>query len=149
MWRAVANAAKFVRPGGLLYLMLYRDATCAPIWKFIKRFFVASPRPVQFLLRNTFAGVQIAGMFLKHRSVSKVQGVIREYGEHTRGMSWYIDSTDWIGGHPFEFTDVATVNGFLQPKGFERAKIDPAVTRKPFGLRGTGSYQYLFHRVGE
>jgi len=147
MWAAIANAAGLVRPGGLLYLMLYRDATCAPIWKFIKRFYVASPRPVQFLMRNSFAGIQITGMLLKHKSPAKVRKMIRDYGGDSRGMSWYIDSTDWIGGYPFEYAEAEEVTAFLEAKGFELTKIEPQITPKPFGLRGTGSYQYLFQRA--
>ena len=147
MWQGITNAASLVKGDGMLYLMIYRDAVCAPIWKVIKRTYVESPGFVQYLIRNTFAGVQIAGMLAKHRSPRKVRQVIADYGLTSRGMSWYIDSTDWIGGYPFEYAEAETVIAFLAKAGFKLRKIYPEIGPKPFGWQGTGSYQYLFQKL--
>ena len=45
MWQGITNAASLVKPGGLLYLMLYRDAVLAPVWKRVKWCYVKSPSP--------------------------------------------------------------------------------------------------------
>jgi 2-polyprenyl-6-hydroxyphenyl methylase/3-demethylubiquinone-9 3-methyltransferase len=146
MWHGINNAASLVRPDGFLYLMLYRDAVCAPLWKAIKRTYVASPNFIKFVMRNAFAGAQISGMLIKHRSPAKVRKVIREYGDTSRGMSWYIDSTDWIGGYPFEYAEAEEVIAFCRQRGFELNKLFPEITPRSLGVRGTGSYQYLFQR---
>jgi 2-polyprenyl-3-methyl-5-hydroxy-6-metoxy-1,4-benzoquinol methylase len=147
MWRGVTNAASLVKPGGMLYLMLYRDAALAPIWKAIKRTYVKSPRAVKFAMRNAFAGLQIAGMLVKHKSPAKVRKIIREYGATSRGMSWYIDSTDWVGGYPFEYAEAETVIAFCEKAGFKLRKISPEISPRTLGWRGTGSYQYLFEKT--
>jgi len=144
MWQAITNTVSLVNPGGNLYLMLYRDATLAPVWKQIKRFYVKSPGFLKFLIRNVFAGIQLAGIAAKGKNPLKV---IKKYGETSRGMSWYIDSTDWIGGYPFEYAEAEEVISFLEKYGFKLKKIYPEITPKALGWRGTGSYQYLFEKV--
>jgi 2-polyprenyl-6-hydroxyphenyl methylase/3-demethylubiquinone-9 3-methyltransferase len=147
MWKAIANAASLVKPDGFLYLMIYRDAWLAPFWKAIKRTYVKAPGFVKFLMRNAFAGLQIIGMLAKHLSPRKVRARIRDYGVSNRGMSWYVDLTDWIGGYPFEYAEAEAVIAALERSGFALVKILPAITPKALGVRGTGSYQYLFKKT--
>jgi 2-polyprenyl-6-hydroxyphenyl methylase/3-demethylubiquinone-9 3-methyltransferase len=144
MWDAIANSAGLVRPGGFLYMMLYRDARSASIWRAIKRRYVKSGTVLKFLMRNTFASALVAGLIIKGRNPRRV---MREYGLKSRGMSWYVDVTDWVGGYPFEFTDAESVIAFLASRGFTLRNIYPPISPPSMGLRGTGSYQYLFQRA--
>jgi D-serine deaminase-like pyridoxal phosphate-dependent protein len=143
LWTALENSARLVRPGGYLYLMLYRDAMLAPAWKTIKRMYVASPGVVQFLMRNTFAAVLVAALLVKGKNPFRV---IPAYGKSSRGMSWYVDVTDWIGGYPFECASAEQVIAFLDSRGFSLRKLVPPLHRRPIGLLGTGNYRYLFQR---
>jgi SAM-dependent methyltransferase len=144
MWAAVANCLPLVAPGGRLHLMLYRDAWLAPTWRFIKRTYSRSPSAIQWTMRNSFAAVQILGLLCKGRNPRRV---MREYGNKgTRGMSWYTDVVDWIGGYPFEYTDAETLIAFVGQRGFRLLKIKPAIYKKQVGWQGTGSYQYIFER---
>lgn len=142
MWKAIFNTSSLVKPNGYLYLMLYRDAHLAPVWKWIKKFYVKSPGIFKYFIRNSFAAIQIIGILLKGKNPFKI---IREYGNKGRGMSWFIDSTDWIGGYPFEYTEAEKVIEALKNRGFELINIYPKITPKSSGWKGTGSYQYLFH----
>jgi SAM-dependent methyltransferase len=144
MWRAIDNATRLVKPGGLLHLMLYRDAWLAPVWTGVKRFYSGSPRPVQWVVRNGFAGVQVLGLLLKGRNPRRV---MRDYGKSNRGMSWYTDVTDWIGGYPFEYASAEQVMAHLESRGFSTAKVYPEPYKKKMGWQGTGSYQYVFRRI--
>jgi 2-polyprenyl-6-hydroxyphenyl methylase/3-demethylubiquinone-9 3-methyltransferase len=143
MWDAISNSASLVNPGGFLYLMLYRDAWSAPLWRAIKRRYVRSGAGVKFVLRNTFAAALIAGLIIKGRNPRRV---MRDYGRNSRGMSWYVDVTDWVGGYPFEYTAAEAVIARLAQHGFALRNIVPPLSARPIGLRGTGSYQYLFQR---
>lgn len=143
MWTAISNAASLVEDGGLLYLMLYRDAKFAYTWKIVKKYYVNSSSPIKFLMRNIFALIQIIGIMAKGKNPITS---IRNYGINNRGMSWYTDSTDWIGGYPFEYCEAEEVINFLKPLGFELTKIYPQISKRGWGLFGTGSYQYLFHK---
>ena len=144
MWSAIRNSADLVRPGGCLYLMLYRDAKLARMWRRIKRTYVRVPNCIKFIMRNAFAAIQIAGMLAKGKNPIKS---IKAYGSKSRGMSWYTDITDWLGGYPFEYAEAEDVIAFLEPLGFTLSKIFPPISPKESGWRGTGSYQYLFTRA--
>jgi 2-polyprenyl-3-methyl-5-hydroxy-6-metoxy-1,4-benzoquinol methylase len=143
MWDAITNSASLVNPGGFLYLMLYRDAWSAPVWRAVKRRYVNSGAVVRFVIRNTYAAAAIAGLVAKGRNPKRV---IRDYGRKSRGMSWYVDLTDWVGGYPFEYTGAETVIARLASHGFTLRNLVPPISPRPIGLRGTGSYQYLFER---
>lgn len=144
MWRAIDNCVRLVKPGGNLYLMLYRDAWCAGAWRTIKRSYVRGGPAWQWLLRNGFAAVLITGLVLKGRNPRRV---MRDYGASSRGMSWYVDVTDWVGGYPFEYASAERVIAHVGARGLKLVKIFPQISAKPLGWRGTGSYQYLF-RLG-
>ena len=98
MWHAIQACGSLVSPGGYLYLMLYRDAWLAPMWRLIKGRYTGGGALVRFMLRNVFAALLVTGMLLKAKNPLKV---IDEYGKRSRGMSWYVDVTDWVGGYPF------------------------------------------------
>lgn len=144
MWDAIQNTAELVQPDGYLYLMLYRDARLAGVWKRIKRTYVYAPAVIKFAMRNIFSAILIAGILAKGKNPIKS---IKNYGIKSRGMSWYTDVTDWIGGYPFEYAEAEDIIEFLEPLGFKLIKINPSISKKSWGLFGTGSYQYLFRRV--
>jgi len=142
MWPAIDNCLTLLKRGGDLHLMLYRDAYLAPVWKFVKMTYSMSPSSIQWVLRNGFAGIQVIGLLARGRNPLKV---MRAYGKSNRGMSWYTDSTDWIGGYPFEYASAEEVIGRLKPRGLDLVRITPEPYKKPVGWMGTGSYQYVFH----
>jgi len=143
MWEALRNAAELVLPAGHLYLMLYRHDHCAPIWLRIKRRYTRGSRLTQLAIRNGFAAMLIVGMALKGRNPVRS---IRTY-QKNRGMSWYTDITDWVGGYPFEYAEANEVIEFLKPIGFTLTKIKPEIGPRQLGWRGVGSHQYLFQRA--
>jgi SAM-dependent methyltransferase len=141
MWEGLGHCASLVEPGGLLYIMLYRDAYLAGLWKRIKYTYTVVPRWAQSLMRNSFAAFLICGALLKGKNPLRT---IREYGKKERGMSWYVDVTDWVGGYPFEYASADETTAFLTSRGFEILKISPKPDGKfNLGYRGTGSYEYL------
>lgn len=144
MWGAIDACARLVKPGGYLYLMLYRDAALASTWRRIKRFYTRTNPFMRSLLRNSFAAFLICGLLLKGRNPFRV---IRDYPVNSRGMEWYIDVTDWVGGYPFEYASADEVSTFLRGRGFELQNILPKPDHSfNLGYRGTGAYRYLFRR---
>ncbi len=144
MWNAIRNAASLVKPGGQFYIMLYRDSHLAGMWKFIKRVYTFSPSPVQFLLRILYAGMLLTALALSGRNPARV---VRDYGKKMRGMTWYVDVVDWLGGYPFEYCSAEECIDFLKPMGFKLTKIYPEISPRQLGLKGTGSYTFLFERA--
>jgi len=148
MWNAIDNAASLVNPGGYLHIMLYRDAVLAGAWTRIKRFFVRAPGFVQWLMQAFWASFLFVALLLRGRNPIRV---IRDYPKTSRGMSWWIDIRDWIGGYPFEVAAARDVIDFLKERGFEIQKMQTGSAKDPFarpiGLKGTGSICYLFKRA--
>lgn len=93
MWEGIDNCSKLVNPGGYLYLMLYREAWLSPVWKFIKKTYTRGGELTQFVLRNAFTSFLILGLLCKFKNPMRV---IRDYGNNSRGMSWYLDVIDWV-----------------------------------------------------
>jgi 2-polyprenyl-6-hydroxyphenyl methylase/3-demethylubiquinone-9 3-methyltransferase len=148
MWEAIENCIRLVRPNGYLYLMLYRDALLGPAWRSAKRFYTQSGPVTKFVIRNGFASFLVLGMLAKLKNPIRS---IRSYPEKgSRGMEWYIDITDWVGGYPFEYASYTEVCDFVTARGFEIANIKPKPEVAPrfhLGYRGMGSFQYLFRRT--
>lgn len=144
MWKALKNTLTIVKKNGVVYLMIYRDAHLAYIWKIVKKTYVHAPNFIKFIMRNSFAAIQIAGILAKGKNPFRS---IKNYELKSRGMSWYTDVVDWIGGYPFEYAEAEEIIDFFQRNGFELAKIKPKISKKSWGLWGTGSYQYIFRNM--
>ena len=58
-----------------------------------------------------------------------------------RGMSFYYDVIDWVGGYPYEYAASEEIIGYLEEKGFRCIKlVKPAVP--------TGCNEFVFLRNG-
>ncbi|NDB17165.1 MAG: hypothetical protein EB018_09795 [Gammaproteobacteria bacterium] len=64
---------------------------------------------------------------------------IRDYGRN-RGMSWWHDKIDWIGGLPFEVAKPEEIFDFYRNRGFA---LDRLVTC----AGGLGCNEFVFTRV--
>jgi len=98
MWEAIIKAASMVAPNGLLAIALYRKTHMDPFWKLEKRLYAHSPQIVQSVVR----AVYIAAFRLGKLATG---GNFREYVANyrsSRGMDFYHDVHDWLGGYPYE-----------------------------------------------
>lgn len=145
MWLGIQNCMNLVNPGGYLYLMLYRDATLASTWKVIKRRYTRGGSITKWLILNSFAGILILGALAKGKNPLRI---IRDYKKKSRGMEWYLDVRDWVGGYPFEYASADQTEAFVSKGGFKLENIYPKPDGKMnLGWRGTGNYTYLFRKV--
>jgi hypothetical protein len=53
---------------------------------------------------------------------------VREYGERARGMSYWRDVEDWLGGLPYDFTCEAEIRGMADRNGYT---LEHVITRSP------------------
>ena len=122
VWRAVDNASKTVADGGTFYIALYSaDVQSDPqFWLDVKqRYNRASPWQRwqmewwyvwHFIMgRNPMRIGTLAVRIVRHRL--------------TRGMSFFADIRDWLGGWPMQFTRDADVIKFLGERGFSLTNI--------------------------
>jgi len=128
MWEAIRNVAKQVSPGGLLVLAIYNQHLTSPVWKFIKRLYNRLPGFGRVSMAVLFSGIIYVAKFL-------VTG--RNPLEKERGMDFWFDVVDWIGGYPYEYTTPLEVEKFVTAQGFKPSNSIPA--RVP-----TGCNEFVF-----
>jgi 2-polyprenyl-6-hydroxyphenyl methylase/3-demethylubiquinone-9 3-methyltransferase len=132
MWRAIDAAAAAVSgaPGALLVLALYNRHWSSPAWKIVKRLYNISPRPVRKVMVWKFCAVIAAAKFAVTR---------RNPFRQRRGMSFYHDVVDWVGGYPYEYATREEVIARVEGKGLACVKVMRPVTP-------TGCNQFVFER---
>jgi 2-polyprenyl-6-hydroxyphenyl methylase/3-demethylubiquinone-9 3-methyltransferase len=97
MWQAIENAAGRVAPGGLFVIAIYNRTWSSPAWNAIKRFYVhASPTVQKALVGATWVVGATARALYTRTSPFKQR----------RGMSFYHNMVDWVGGYPYEYATV-------------------------------------------
>jgi 2-polyprenyl-6-hydroxyphenyl methylase/3-demethylubiquinone-9 3-methyltransferase len=140
MWRAIHCAAQHVKPGGLLALALYQKRVTCAAWVVEKRFYTKCPRALQALIRGIYGAALLLGVAISGRNP------IRYYRGYksSRGMSFWHDVHDWLGGYPYESSTPEETCAFVENMGFEPAMI--AALKKSLGLFGTGCAEYVFRR---
>ncbi len=118
IWRAVELALTTVAPRGTLVLALYNyQRVLTPVWSAIKQTYVALPRPLQGAMNAIF--VTAFGIFTVAADAVRGRNPFgRLRGTNRRGMSFYHDIVDWIGGWPFEAARPDEVTRFVAKSGF-------------------------------
>ena len=103
MWQAIRNTAALVNEDGVLFLSIYNRVEgrgSSAYWSRIKKLYNRVPtigkRAVEaaYVLRYS-----ILPEILRLRNPL---AAFRNYG-HDRGMSYWADLRDWLGGYPYEY----------------------------------------------
>ena len=138
LWEAIGKAAAMVAPNGLLAIALYRSTYLDPFWKWEKRVYAHAPAIVQRAVR----AIYLVAFRLRTLSTGRsFRDLVATYRSH-RGMDFYHDVHDWLGGSPYETTLAPEVDAKLTDLGFrmERSFVQP----KSIGLFGSGCDEYVY-----
>jgi 2-polyprenyl-6-hydroxyphenyl methylase/3-demethylubiquinone-9 3-methyltransferase len=138
MWRAVEVAAGLVRPEGLFAIGLYQQTPSCGVWRKIKRFYSSAARTVQALVRWPYTGLYIARIALSGTNPIRH---IRDY-KSLRGMNFFTDVHDWLGGYPYESASPEEIISFFGGLGFD-LQFDGRLPES-VGFFGTGVAQFSF-----
>jgi 2-polyprenyl-6-hydroxyphenyl methylase/3-demethylubiquinone-9 3-methyltransferase len=133
MWQAIRNAAALVAPDGVLVLAIYNAHWTSPFWTRVKRIYNRSPGLVRRGMNGIFGAAMYVGVWVVAR---------RNPLKKERGMDFWYDVIDWLGGYPFEVASAEQIREFLRPLGFEMKHLAPP--RVP-----TGCNEFVFQRVPE
>ena len=133
MWRAIDLVQGRVAPGGQLWIALYNDqGGISDRWKRVKQLHQACPPALRTAYVVVIGGVWAAWRVLCLRVPVKLAGIVlgkpqpdagtaspeaavsNPKAERQRGMHWWYDLVDWIGGWPFEVATPEEVLRFLQ-----------------------------------
>lgn len=138
VWRAIENAATRVKPGGQFYIALYSADVhvnpSAEFWLDLKLRYNAS----SIIGKRVIELWYIWRFNLRRRiwNLPKLMKHIRTY-KAQRGMSFYTDVRDWVGGWPMQFCRDAEVTKRVEAMGFKQAKI----------AAGQANTEFLFIRA--
>lgn len=113
--QAMAAVTEVVKPEGLLFIAIYNDqGWLSRYWSWVKKTYVSHPvlRP---LLVACHAPYLIALRYLVR--------FVRRKGDLERGMSYWHDLKDWLGGYPFEVIRPEEVVDFYSRHGFALEKM--------------------------
>jgi 2-polyprenyl-6-hydroxyphenyl methylase/3-demethylubiquinone-9 3-methyltransferase len=123
MWQALGIAATAVKPGGKLFISIYNDqGTASRRWKKVKKLYNELPRPLRFLVVWPTFWVLNWRNLVKDTLRGRPFHSIRNYGKD-RGMSFWRDLIDWVGGYPFEVATPEQIFDFYQERGFSLARL--------------------------
>jgi 2-polyprenyl-3-methyl-5-hydroxy-6-metoxy-1,4-benzoquinol methylase len=132
MKKAIENASSLVDDNGYLVLAIYNKHWTSPAWRFIKWVYCFSPAWLQAALNRLFFPVIAFAKFC-------VTG--RNPFVKNRGMDFYYDVIDWIGGYPYEYASGKELEALLAPMGFRCVKFEPAEVP-------TGCNEFVFVKNG-
>lgn len=128
LWRATQHAAELLRPGGVLVLAIYNHHWSSPLWWFVKWLYNYLPS-LQPLMRALFYPPLFLATLLTYGSPRTLP----------RGMDFYRDLVDWLGGYPYEY---ATKDEILKKLGQDFTLLSYLAPRVP-----TGNHQFVLRKV--
>jgi 2-polyprenyl-6-hydroxyphenyl methylase/3-demethylubiquinone-9 3-methyltransferase len=117
MWKAIDICTEFVAPDGLLILSIYNRHWSSFSWKCIKWCYNISPQFVKWLMVKSFYLIIYVAKFL----VTGKNPLKKE-----RGMNFYYDIIDWLGGYPYEYASIAEICNYLETNNFTSISVKKA-----------------------
>jgi 2-polyprenyl-6-hydroxyphenyl methylase/3-demethylubiquinone-9 3-methyltransferase len=137
MWKAIDNAGSLAKKGGLFYIAIYnkkKGVFGSEFWLRIKKMYNNSSNLGKKILRSLY----LYYLFVQIIASKKNPGlVIREYYIE-RGMNWWRDAVDWLGGYPYEYASVDEIVAYIKKKR-------PDFQLKNVRIRnGIGNNEFLF-----
>ncbi len=137
MWRAMDNSAGLVKNGGCFYVALYDyDIQVNPrpeYWLDVKRRYNRSSR-----IGRRRMELWYIWNYSLNRRLRNVWHLIRRVAQYKqeRGMAFYTDVVDWLGGWPMEFAKREDVRRWAEKSGLSLLKMKT----------GEANTEYLFRR---
>lgn len=131
MWKAIDLASKLAAPHSLFVIAIYNKHWSSGMWKMVKWFYNAMPKFVQRLMIWIYYPIIVMAKLIVTR---------KNPFKKRRGMSFYYDVIDWVGGYPYEYAAKEEVINHLEKAGFKCVKfVKPAVP--------TGCNEFVFLKI--
>jgi len=131
MWKAIDLSIDLVADKGYFIIAIYNRHWSSFGWKIIKWFYNVSPKFMKWLLIKFFYVIIFVAKFL----VTFKNPLKKE-----RGMNFYYDVIDWLGGYPYEYATVDEIKNYFEKKGFENIKTIKAQVP-------TGCNEFIFRKI--
>lgn len=138
MWKALENVAPLVKHGGKLFIAIYNwQPLMTPVWTWIKSTYVKGNSAIKAGMLIPFIATYISWAFFY--DLLRLQSPLRRYREKKkrRGMSYFYDWIDWLGGYPYETARPEEIFDFYRQRGFVMERL---ITR--FGNAGINEFVF-------
>jgi 2-polyprenyl-6-hydroxyphenyl methylase/3-demethylubiquinone-9 3-methyltransferase len=119
MWRALENIIQCVQPSGKLHVAIYNEHKNSAKWLQIKRLCNKYPTTIFPLLKLALATYVCGHLVYEGQSPIRY---LREYNKN-RGMKFWRDIEDWLGGLPYEYCKPDQAIDFLSQQGFALVRL--------------------------
>lgn len=130
MYKALDAAISLMSNNGYLIIALYNKHWSSIAWKFIKYFYNISP----YLIKKNLAYFFYPIIFTVKLMITGKNPL-----KNDRGMDFYYNIIDWIGGYPYEYATKQEIENYLMRKGLVLLKfIPPSVP--------TGCNEFVFKK---
>ncbi len=123
VWHALANTLKLMKADGLIFIALYEyDVQVDPtpeFWLDIKKkynsggWFTRRKMELWYIWRFDF-----------NRDIRSLPKFIRHVRSRGRGMAFYTDLVDWLGGWPMEFVKLEDVRKWAEKNNLEIVNLN-------------------------
>ncbi|MFH1590540.1 MAG: class I SAM-dependent methyltransferase [archaeon] len=113
MWEAIKHSSELVRPKGHFVIAIYNRHWSSVIWKLIKFTYNQAPTWIKKMSIFFFFPVLYLG-----KLVTTMKNPLKKQ----RGMSFYYDVVDWIGGYPYEYASKKEIKNFVESRGLRLIK---------------------------
>lgn len=118
MRRAIANAGSLVRDGGSFVIAIYNRHWSSLPWLWIKALYVHSPRWLQrAMVAALYPVIWLAKLIVTGKNPKGME----------RGMEFYYNVIDWVGGYPYEYGSIAEIEAMCRPLGFTLVRSTDAI----------------------
>tara|TARA_B100001248_G_scaffold250487_1_gene224624 strand:- start:20183 stop:20986 length:804 start_codon:yes stop_codon:yes gene_type:complete len=140
--KAINITSKLCNTNSTLFLALYEKTIYCEYWKKIKRFYNESNSFIKKLMYTTYNIIKIFGICV---ALKNPITYIKNYRSN-RGMNFWYDTKDWLGGYPYESINKPEVIDLLGDE-FELKYFKKAPTGVFRSVFGTGCSIYVFYKV--
>lgn len=118
MWNAIDTAIQAILPGGLFGISIYnkvdRIGVGSKTWGSIKKFYVNAPPFIKKIIEFLYISNYIVRHLITLRNPFKQ---IENYRfQRSRGMSFFHDVRDWVGGYPYEYATAGEIFNYIHYK---------------------------------
>ncbi len=131
MWKAIEIAAGLVDANGLYIIAIYNCHWSSSLWLFIKWIYNISPNFIKKLLIYIFYFIIAFAKWLV---------TFKNPFRKERGMNFYYDVVDWLGGYPYEYATTGEIISFVEKLGFKTVKYTNATVP-------TGCNEFVFKKI--
>lgn len=140
MWKAIENTMSLVKSGGVFYIAIYNKNEkyilegTSTLWVKLKKIYNSHGSCMKKIMEAFYIAYYFSGL-LAH-GINPVS-YVKKYAT-LRGMDFFTDIKDWLGGYPYEFASVQEIDDFFSKRGFELKRVQE--------VRSLGCNEFLFER---